>query len=615
MFKFSSFFCFNPNFKNSFLSTYNKIHDDFIIGCWRVSTSINRNTNERVSTWSIDQDIFEKNCPSEEEKQKYISEWNKSVSNARRFHHPNILKIVDYKTLNLKNLNFVTENIKFCLKSEIGKLEKIDGIYFGWQLANALNFLHENGNLIHLNVSSQNIFVTKNMKVKLFGFNLMHEVNENGSIEPIVNYQNGPGFPHIRYVAPEVVSGKEITKKADVYSFGTVFYELVTGKRLVEYTKVEEYNLKESPFAQVKGLTSTLFVFLKKLLDFNVDSRSPMKEIINDEIFNRKELKSLEFIDTIIFENPKERFDFYKQLGKQINLFSKNMKKTIIIPLLIKECKECTKFAPILIGIIFEASKTLTIEEFTEKVFPEINFLVKINEPPEILFAFLHGIDFLFMNISEQKQVEYILPILNLGFKSKNKLYYNEILKKLTDNSFIKNINNEIINKTILPNILKICTKTDDLSTISKSLESITNCLSKVDHDKFLKFILPTLYDVWMKNSEPYLIPFYSDLLLKLNGSEEMKLEYGFPVAAEIISNIKCDPYYQKQLSSWMLSIVTKYKIVNKLDDVEDPKQQEVNVSNDEIIKLFDPLAQELNINPKQTFDFNNIDSLMSTHI
>ncbi|KMT01612.1 hypothetical protein BVRB_9g216070 isoform A [Beta vulgaris subsp. vulgaris] len=100
-------------------------------------------------------------------------------------------------------------------------------------VANALEYLHFycDPPLCHRDIKSSNILLDENFVAKLADFGLAYAAKD-GSIcfEPINTEVRGtPG-----YMDPEYVVTRELTEKSDVYSYGVVLLELVTGRRAIQ---------------------------------------------------------------------------------------------------------------------------------------------------------------------------------------------------------------------------------------------------------------------------------------------------------------------------------------------------------------------------------------------
>lgn len=93
------------------------------------------------------------------------------------------------------------------------------------QLILALDFMHKK-NVIHRDIKPDNILVVdkSNMQVCIADLGFSCGLDENELI------QKKCGTPG--YVAPEVLKGKISSKKSDIYSLGSLFYNLLAGQML-----------------------------------------------------------------------------------------------------------------------------------------------------------------------------------------------------------------------------------------------------------------------------------------------------------------------------------------------------------------------------------------------
>ncbi|XP_054776623.1 probable receptor-like protein kinase At1g49730 isoform X3 [Prosopis cineraria] len=103
-------------------------------------------------------------------------------------------------------------------------------------VANALEYLHFycDPPLWHRDIKSSNILLDENFVAKLADFGLAH-ASKNGSISFEAVNTNIMGTPG--YMDPEYVVTHELTEKSDIYNYGVLLLEIVTGRRAIQDNK------------------------------------------------------------------------------------------------------------------------------------------------------------------------------------------------------------------------------------------------------------------------------------------------------------------------------------------------------------------------------------------
>jgi len=120
-------------------------------------------------------------------------------------------------------------------KMAAGPLSRRRVLEYALEIARGLAAAHDKG-IIHRDLKPDNIFITRDDRVKILDFGLAKRAFESGPNETITVTTPAPTAPGtvlgtVGYMSPEQVRGQPLDHRSDVFSFGAILYEMVSGKR------------------------------------------------------------------------------------------------------------------------------------------------------------------------------------------------------------------------------------------------------------------------------------------------------------------------------------------------------------------------------------------------
>jgi eukaryotic-like serine/threonine-protein kinase len=199
--------------------------------------------------------------------------------------HPNILAIHDVGQLDgspfLVSELLEGESLRAAL--DRGPLPQRKTIEYGVQIAHGLGAAHEKG-IVHRDLKPENIFITKDGRVKILDFGLAKLAQNAGSDSNEVTMTTphtaiGVVMGTASYMAPEQVRGEVSDPRTDIFAFGAVLYEMLTGVRAFRRNTTAETMtavLKDDPPELSDPghlVSSTLERIVRRCLEKNPEQR------------------------------------------------------------------------------------------------------------------------------------------------------------------------------------------------------------------------------------------------------------------------------------------------------------------------------------------------------
>ncbi|CAL5341340.1 unnamed protein product [Camellia sinensis] len=157
-------------------------------------------------------------------------EFAQEVFIMRKVRHKNVVQFIGACT-KLPSLCIVTEymsggSVYDYLHKQRGTFKLPSLLRVAVDISKGMNYLHQN-NIIHRDLKAANLLMDENEVVKVADFGVARVKAQTG----VMTAETGT----YRWMAPEVIEHKPYDHKADIFSFGVVLWELLTGKLPYEY--------------------------------------------------------------------------------------------------------------------------------------------------------------------------------------------------------------------------------------------------------------------------------------------------------------------------------------------------------------------------------------------
>jgi len=161
---------------------------------------------------------------------KFALRFTREARTLAKLTHPNIVSVFEFGNVE-DTYYFLMEYVDGCTLRDAVTARQLDperALAIVPHLCDALQYAHDKG-VIHRDIKPENILMALDGSVKIADFGLSRILGNDGQATVLTGTHQIMGTP--RYMAPEQLEGaRGVDHRADIYSLGVVFYEMLTGE-------------------------------------------------------------------------------------------------------------------------------------------------------------------------------------------------------------------------------------------------------------------------------------------------------------------------------------------------------------------------------------------------
>jgi SCY1-like protein 2 len=364
---------------------------------------------------------------------------NKDADELARIKHPNVLNLEQQPLEDGKTLVLITEPVDYSLAFLLDNYKmknslpgELESKLIMLELLEAIHFLHNTAKLSHISISPENVYITKNGKVKIAGFSCWTGIKDTAST---INFSystfgdnNFALAPNLRFTAPEIVDENVATPQADVFSLGCVLYYLLNidkGEDAFLLKMTNQYSTTQHSKAcqdlrfqmdsKFSHLPYELKALFKSALDTNRNSRGSVNSFVENGFFQDPLIKTIRYLENIEHKEHHNVVQFLTGLSRILEKFDKRSCIRKILPLMLKWVDKGDLSVLILPPVIklLKQKDFITKEAFQEFVWPPISKLCQVGEmPAQALFILVDNTEMFSEFISASDFQGVYLPLL-----------------------------------------------------------------------------------------------------------------------------------------------------------------------------------------------------------
>eukprot|EP01130_Rhizamoeba_saxonica_P005171 TRINITY_DN206_c0_g1_i1.p1 TRINITY_DN206_c0_g1~~TRINITY_DN206_c0_g1_i1.p1 ORF type:complete len:1032 (-),score=234.14 TRINITY_DN206_c0_g1_i1:38-2674(-) len=512
---------------------------------------------------------------------------------------------------------------------ELDEIEMRLGLF---QICEAVYFLQQNANIVHMNITPNNIYITKHGVWKLGGmeFSVQPSTVEYDWDESETN--NFTVLPCLDYLAPETAYLKKAVFTSDIFSLGCVAYELHTKDKLLDCdNQIRKYKHDIGnifPLPNLSHVPMYLRDALVVMLESDPDGRISITNFLKSDYFDNFITRTLNYLCNLLEKDLHDVSNFLKGLLTAINQFPISTLENRVLPYLLQELRN-TQLIPFLLPNIFAISKELTATSFQKNVFKQLIPVFEMSEPHQVKLILMQNLPEIIEKSTGDDIIDYIIPMVIDSFHHQVPDVHVAVLNAIP--TIVDKMEFDQMKDHIVPKLQEMCMTTRSTKIRIKCLQCFSELVPRFTETIMSETILPTIFRCYSGDKSP-------SVQIAVTGvCNAISKQFGIDITAEVLLPrllpSLIDPAFDKSQYVYamksiktMLGRIDKHRlnvynsIPNQAEEVEVPNHQKFNILNEMVKKDFegkkenrtdttipDPSPPEVSVDPQKVDEYRQM--------
>lgn len=461
----------------------------------------------------------------------------------------------------LGNLDNVAKVPKELKGMEMGLVEVKHGLL---QIAESLNFLHNNAHLIHRAIAPENVLITLSGAWKLGGFGFAISTDQSGDFASTQAFHYSeydvedsllPVQPSLNYTAPELVRSKtsSIGCSSDIFSFGCLAYHLIAHKPLFDCNNNVKMYMNTLTYLSSEAFSSIppeLVPDLQKMVSANEAFRPTALDFTGSPFFrNDTRLRALRFLDHMLERDNMQKSEFLKALSDMWKDFDSRVLRYKVLPPLCAELRNMV-MQPMILPMVLTIAESQDKSDFELSTLPALVSVFTTAAGETLLLLVKHA-DLIMNKASQEHLVLHVLPLLVRAYDDNDARMQEEGLKRTS--LLAKQLDAQLVKQEILPRVHGLALKTTVAAVRVNALLCLADMVHLLDKHSVLDILKTIQRCTAVDRSAPTLMCTLgvANSILKQYGLE-FTAEHVLPLLAPLLI---CQQLNVQQFAKYMLFV------------------------------------------------------------